>query len=215
MTTSNTNIVISAFSEDQVERLTNVSRRQLRYWDRTNFFKPSFADENRRRPYSRVYSFQDVLSLKVLGRLRNELKVPLPHLRHVKEELGHLGDKAWSTTTLYVVKKKVVFVDQNEGKPREIVSGQLVMEIIKLEIIRSDMKEAIGLLSQRNSQQYGTVEKRRGVSHGSPVVSGTRIPVHTIKAFSDAGYTVRQIKREYPTLTEKDIRAAIEFGNAA
>ena len=32
----------------------------------------------------------------------------------------------------------------------------------------------------------------------------------TIKQFADEGYTVQQIRDEFPTLTEADIRAAIK-----
>jgi hypothetical protein len=37
--------VITAFSEEQVDRLTGLSKAQLRYWDRTGFFAPKFAEE--------------------------------------------------------------------------------------------------------------------------------------------------------------------------
>ena len=43
------------------------------------------------------------------------------------------------------------------------------------------------------------------------VIAGTRIPVNTIKRFSDHGYSVEQIIKEYPTLTEVDIKAAIAY----
>ena len=32
--------VIAALSEDQVERITGLTKRQLRYWAKTGFFKP-------------------------------------------------------------------------------------------------------------------------------------------------------------------------------
>ncbi len=46
--------VIAAFTEEQVERLTDISRNQLRHRDRTGFFNPSLAEENRRLPHSRT-----------------------------------------------------------------------------------------------------------------------------------------------------------------
>ena len=49
-------IPLIAFTSDTVSRFTDLSIRQLHYWDRTGFFVPSFADPNRRRPHSRVYS---------------------------------------------------------------------------------------------------------------------------------------------------------------
>src|SRR5262245_20194400 len=82
--------IVSVFTEDEVARLTGITTHQLRYWDRHDFFSPSLAYEDRSRPYSRLYSFRDVVSLKVLNQLRNEEGVSLPHLRDVKKRLAKL-----------------------------------------------------------------------------------------------------------------------------
>src|SRR5947209_8051800 len=114
--------IISAFSEDDVERLTGITVRQLRYWDATRFFVPSLADENRRQAYSRVYTFLDVVCLKILNTIRNESKVPLQHLREVKEKLEHLGDDLWAKTTLYILNRRVVFINPETDRPEDVVS---------------------------------------------------------------------------------------------
>jgi DNA-binding transcriptional MerR regulator len=85
--------VVAAFNEDQVERLTGLTKAQLRYWDGTGFFQPKHADEDRRQPFSRLYSFKDVVALRTLGVLRNEHKVPLQHLRKVADKLSHLASR--------------------------------------------------------------------------------------------------------------------------
>jgi hypothetical protein len=56
---SDTDSLIAAFSDEQVERLTALITTQLRYRDRTGFY----AGENRRMAYSRINSFKDVVSL--------------------------------------------------------------------------------------------------------------------------------------------------------
>lgn len=201
-------VVISAFTEDQVERLTGVTRYQLRYWDRTGFFQPSFGAEDRRLPFSRIYSFRDVVSLQILNSLRNDVGVSLPHLREVKQKLAHLGDDSWSRVTLYVVKKRVVFFDPEVDQFREIVSGQGVLKI-PLEVVQSDMVERADKLRARDEQTVGKVSRTRRVAHNADVVAGTRIPVRAIRAFADAGYAVDAILREYPSLTEADVNAAL------
>lgn len=206
--------VVSAFTEDHVSRLTGISKRQLRYWDNDGFFVPSMAYEDRSRPYSRLYSFRDVVSLKVLNKLRNESKVSLPHLREVKDKLAHLGDDMWSKTTLYVLKKRVVFDNPETKAKEEVVSGQGVLQI-PLKVVTGDMKEQVKELSRRDQTVIGKFDQRRGVAHNQLVIAGTRIPVRSVKAFADAGYSVAQIKREYPTLTDEDIRAAIKYDAAA
>ncbi len=37
--------ILEAFTEDQVVQLTGISKRQLRHWDRTDFFKPRYTEE--------------------------------------------------------------------------------------------------------------------------------------------------------------------------
>jgi uncharacterized protein (DUF433 family) len=201
--------VIAAFSEDQVERLTDISQRQLRYWDRTGLFRPSLAYENRREAYSRIYSFKDVAALKVVAQLLN-FGVSVQHLREVSERLRHLGDDRWTTTQLYVLKKKVVFVDPHENKPREVVSGQWVMPIA-LKAVWDDTKAAVAKLYERSDDQKGRVTRDRSIAHNAPVIAGTRIRVSAIKNFHAAGYGVDQIIKEYPDLTREDVEAALQY----
>jgi uncharacterized protein (DUF433 family) len=51
------------------------------------------------------------------------------------------------------------------------------------------------------------------VMDGLPVFRGTRIPVYVILEFLEAGHTPADILREYPTLNESQVRAAIHFGS--
>jgi DNA-binding transcriptional MerR regulator len=201
--------IIAAFSEDQVERLSGLTKAQLRYWDRTGFFEPKYADDNRRFVYSRLYSFQDLVALRVLGVLRNKHKVPLQHLRKVAKKLSHLAEDRWTHTTLYVLKHKVVFHEPGTGLPREIVSGQYVIGSILLSTVISDTKKDIDNLHRRDPKKVGTVERSRHINRNTWVVGGTRIPTATIRRFKEAGYTVGEILREYPDLTAQDIRAAL------
>lgn len=216
MTAQSANQVVSAFTEDQASRLTGVSVHQLRYWDRTKLFAPQFADENRRAAFSRVYSFQDIAALRVLNVLTKQYSVSVQHLREVSRRLCAMDNSAWARTTLYVLKKKVNFVDPTDGKQKEIVSGQYAIGI-PLEKVVSDTRRDIKTLSERDSGQIGKIQRNRNISHNAPVISGTRIPVRTIKNFHEDGYTIEQIIAEYPSLSAADVKAAIEFeqGNKA
>lgn len=209
MASSDSNVVVSAFTEDQVERLTGISRHQLRYWDRTKFFSPAYASDDRRIAFSRIYSFRDLLSLQILNSLRNDIGCSLPHLREVKAKLSELGDDAWTKVTLYVVKKKVIFHHPKTKKPEEIVSGQGIIEI-PLEPIRSKMADRLSMLRKRDAGTHGQIMQNRRIAHNAKVVAGTRIPIRAIRAFADAGYDVAAILKEYPTLTRADVSAALK-----
>jgi uncharacterized protein (DUF433 family) len=202
--------VIGAFTEEQVERLTGVTVHQLRGWDRTGFFAPQFADENRRNPFSRIYSFTDVVSLQILGHLHNDLGVSLQHLRKVKTKLQLLEEDQWARTKLYVIKREVVFHDSEIGEFRGVLSGQVTFSPIILGDVRAQLEEAVRQLRSRDASKIGTIERHRRVMSNAWVIGGTRIPVDTVKSFHKAGYSSEQIIREYPDLTKEDIEAAIE-----
>ncbi len=202
--------VISAFSEPQVERLTGLTTAQLRYWDKTGFFAPTYANEDRHNPYSRIYSFKDVVGLRTLGLLRRQHNVSLQHLRQVAEKLTHLRDDLWTRTILYVLNQRVIVHEPGSGRLRDAVSGQYVLGI-PLKRIITDTKRDAEKLRRRSDDQVGRIEQSRRVMRNAPVVAGTRIPTAAIKRFKDDGYTIEQIIAEYPDLTRNDVEAALRY----
>ncbi len=49
------------------------------------------------------------------------------------------------------------------------------------------------------------------ICHGQACIKGTRIPVYVIIDCLADGMTVEEILHSYPTLSEEDIRAALEY----
>jgi uncharacterized protein (DUF433 family) len=200
--------IIAAFDEDYTVRLTGVSKSQLRYWGRTDFFSPTYSDG--RGAFSRVYSFSDIVSLKVLNTLRNQFGVSLPHLRDVKEKLASVGVECWTGAKLYVLNKRVIWQEAGTDIPQEVASGQFIAPV-SLDDVMAHTQHDISKLESRDKSSYGKIKKSRFVSHNAPVVAGTRIRVSAIQAFADAGYSAKDIVAEYPGLTEADIKAALDF----
>lgn len=206
--------VVAAFTEEQAHRLTGVSLRQMRYWASDRFFVPSIILKNEgEKSGLRLYSFRDLVCLKVLSALRNETRVSLHTLREVKERLAHLGDDLWAKTTLYVLGKRVVFDNPETGAREDAGNGQGILEI-PLKVVTGDMKRAVADLRRRDDQTVGRIDTRRGGAK-NPMVAGTRIPVKTIQEFAEAGYTIDQILKEFPSLSESDISAALSYRPAA
>jgi DNA-binding transcriptional MerR regulator len=201
--------VVAAFSEEQVERITGLSKGRLRYWAKTDFFRPSFVENNPRLPYSRFYSFKDVVALRTLEMLRVQNNVPLQHLRKVAEKLSHLRDALWTETTLFVVKRRVVFVNPETGQPEEVVSGQYLLGIPLKKVIDDTTADIIEF-RRRSPNTYGKVARHREVVRNAWVIEGTRIPVGAVKRLHEDGFTIPMIIEEYPDLTEDDVKAALE-----
>ena len=51
------------------------------------------------------------------------------------------------------------------------------------------------------------------VCGGEPCVKGTRIPVKVVLSHLAAGETAREVLENFPSITELDIRACLEFAS--
>lgn len=56
------------FSPKDVREIADVSYRQIQYWDKSNFISPSY----RRKGKYRLYTFSDLLQIKIVETLRKE-----------------------------------------------------------------------------------------------------------------------------------------------
>lgn len=197
--------IIGAFSEDQVSRLTGLSRGQLSGWRRNGFVDPAFrSGVKKRAAYSYVYSFKDLLKLRVLNQLRNVHAVTMHELRKVALELESIGLDDWVSKRLWVANRKVVFEEPESKKKREVSSKQFVAEIA-LEVVTSNARDDIRKMNERDESQIAHVEKRRQVVSSAEVFSGTRIPIRAIKEYIQAGHSNAEILIDYPDLTTADI----------
>lgn len=200
--------VIAAFDEDYAVKLTGVSKGQLRHWNSIGFFSPAHSEG--RGAFSRIYSFGDIVSLKVLNTLRNQFGVSLQHLRGVKERLESLGVECWTGAKLYVLNKRVIWQEAGTGIPQEVASGQFIAPV-SLDEVLAHTKQDISKLAVRDKESYGHIKKSRFINHNAPVVAGTRVRVSAIQAFAKEGYSAKQIVEEYPDLTEADVHAALAY----
>ena len=201
--------IIAAFDEERAARLSGVSLPQLRYWYRSDFYVPAHVGEGR-SAFSRIYSFKDIAALRVLHVLRNQFGVSLQHLRDVSDKLNELGADKWTGVKLYVVKRRVVWVDPESSKPQEITSGQYIVPVVLDEVL-SDTAKDVSAISGRDTATVGKIKRSRYINHNAPVVAGTRVRVSSVKAFAEAGYSHQQIIEEFPDLTEADVQAALNF----
>jgi uncharacterized protein (DUF433 family) len=199
--------VIQAFGEEHVERLTGLTKGQLRRWDRLGFFAPQYAYEDRHAPYARIYSFKDVVGLRTIAVLMKEHRVSLQSLRRTADELVRRGYEHWADLKLYVVKKQVHFQKPGTADVQGVWDGQLAMLPV-IDVI-NDVEARVHDLTQRSKSQLGQVERHKYVARNSAVIAGTRIPTAAIRRFKEAGYSTQQIMRQYPTLSMEDIDAAL------
>ncbi|QIG78503.1 DUF433 domain-containing protein [Stakelama tenebrarum] len=200
-----TSAVLRAFSVDHAARVTGLSKSRLTRWDKLGLFSPEHLDdEDRGNPYSRVYSFRDLVGLRTLKILTDKFGVPLRELQKAAAELEKRSDRPWEQIPLAVLKRKVVF--DLYTAPRD-ADGQSVLKHIPLPAIVEEVTQEANNLRDRDVAKVGQIERRRYVAHNAYVIAGTRIPTSAIESFIEENYTDAEIVAEYPSITISDVAA--------
>ena len=107
--------MLGAFGGENAGRLTGLSAAQLRRWRREGLVYPEYSlVDAAGRPTRHIYSFRDLLKLRVLDHLRMAHGVPMPELCRVVRELAGLSDEDWRTRNLWVG-RGTVGLDGPEG----------------------------------------------------------------------------------------------------
>lgn len=198
-----TTVALIAFSVDHAARVTGLSKTRLSRWDREGFFSPEHADESDKgNPYSRVYSFTDLVGLRTLAILADKHRIPLAELRATYPELAKEVEHPWSGKQLSVLNGKVVW--NLDGVPRDR-HGQYAGKHIQLPTVASEVAEKTNQLRTRDAALLGATTRHKFIAHNARVIAGTRIPVTAVESFIKAGYADKAIVEEYPTLDLFDV----------
>jgi uncharacterized protein (DUF433 family) len=142
----------------------------------------------------------------VVSVLQSVHEISPAHLREVAEKLATTTDRPWPELEMSVCNREVSWREGSDA-PTGADSGQRIL--FKLADVIDDMEKAVINLRGRSSEDFGRIVRNRRVAHNRAVFSGTRIPVSAVRAFAEAGYTVEQILKEYPSLTADDVGAAL------
>jgi uncharacterized protein (DUF433 family) len=204
-----TDNVVIAFTAREVQRLTELSARRIQYWDETDFVRPSVS-ARMGRGWPRLYSFQDLIQLRVAAQLRDQLS--LQALRRLKAALD--VDAPFAVVRFLVTaSNEVVYVGPTGQTEAAKAPGQIAMTIdVPLREIRGDLERRIDRMRRRRG--VGKIEKGRGVLAGQQRVAGTRITAAAVARLVAAGWTQAQIIEQYPDLRDADIRAVIRVTKA-
>jgi DNA-binding transcriptional MerR regulator len=130
--------VEQAFTADQACRLANCTHHQLRYWDRVGLVKPSVQETGGRPGVRRLYSFRDLVALRVVrslldnGMSLQRVRRAWDYLRREGEMEHHLAD-----VTLVTDGTTIFRVSSDEGELMDALrEGQLAFFVAIDEITR-------------------------------------------------------------------------------
>jgi uncharacterized protein (DUF433 family)/DNA-binding transcriptional MerR regulator len=203
--------MVEAFSQDLVTRITGLSRRQLEYWDQTDVIKPSVA-ESEGRGSPRLYSFRDLIELKVAAGMRRKLRPA--QMRELIKQLEARGfDDPFVTVTFVETSdgRQIAYIDPKHGAlsahGREV--GTVVETFgLRPKNLRTGLEKKVATVMARRP---GRIAKVRGLHGGQPVIQGTRVPVSKIVALTDAGWDDSRILSAFPHLSPADVKAAQDY----
>ena len=127
-----------SFTAEQACRLTNCTHHQLRYWDRVGLVKPSVQTTGGRPGVRRLYSFRDLVALKVVRRLLDNgmslqrVRRAWDYLRREGEMENHLAE-----VKLVTDGQSIFLVSSDEGELMDALrQGQLAFFVAIGDIAR-------------------------------------------------------------------------------
>lgn len=143
-----------AFNTKTVSNITGLTNRQVDYWDRTHFIKPSLKEASGYGT-ARLYSFNDLVQLKVaktlidkgvsLQKIRKAITWLKKNFPEVEKPLAQMKFLTDGETIFVLAKEKNVILDV-------LSKGQLVMAIAIGEIIE-ELKGEVEKITQERKYQ--------------------------------------------------------------
>ncbi|MBI4826100.1 MAG: MerR family transcriptional regulator [Nitrospirae bacterium] len=182
------------FNSKTVSKITGLSFRQVDYWDRTHFIKPSVSEASGYGSV-RLYSFNDLIQLKVAKTLMDKgislqqirkaviyLKKNMPEIIKPLLELRFLTDG------------ETIFVITNDKK--EIIdtlkSGQLVFSIALGEIVEELKGEVVDLQKEKKYSVFVKGKKYGVVLHPDTEDGGYWIECPSLPGCASQGETIEE-----------------------
>ncbi len=130
--------VEQAFTAEQACRLSNCTHHQLRYWDKVGLVKPSVQPTGGRPGVRRLYSFRDLVALRVVRSLLDN-GMSLQRVRRAWDYLRREGDmdNHLSDVKLVTDGQSIFRVSRDEGELMDALrEGQLAFFVAIDEIAR-------------------------------------------------------------------------------
>ncbi|MDQ4057625.1 MAG: MerR family transcriptional regulator [Actinomycetota bacterium] len=163
---------MEGFTADQASRYTGCTAHQLRYWDRIALVRPSVQKTGGRPGVKRLYSFRDLVSLRVIKSLLDGGM----SLQRVRKAIEFLRKKAGLEQHLSDLKlvtdgNSIFQIARNDGEILDALrQGQMSFFLAIDDVARSvdskvshylyDREEFVGALEKVESQLAHQLEMR-------------------------------------------------------
>lgn len=198
-----TEVVQMLFPLGRAASLAGVSDSIAARWVRTGLVRMDHPDVQ-------LFSFRDLVALRTLAVLHTKHKVPLRGKRGLRAFARWLYARyhqPFASLRFSVAGREVLF-DDGAGLVSHYPAGQVVDRSISsfdLRAVENALERQARASSHRSKEDLGKIDTKRRL------IAGTRIPTAMIAELKASGATARQIVREFPSLREADVEAAVSF----
>lgn len=161
--------MLEGFTAHQTSRFTGCTPRQLRYWDQIGLVRPSIRQTGGRPGVARMYSFRDLVALKVVKSLLDGGM----SLQRVRRAWEFLNEKAGLDQHLAEVKlvtdgKSIFKVVRREGEVLDALrEGQMAFFVAIDEVSKQVAEEVSEFRSDRDQFVRALRDASREVRLGS------------------------------------------------
>jgi DNA-binding transcriptional MerR regulator len=151
---------VEAFTAHQASRLTGCTPRQLRYWDQVGLVRPSVQGTRGRPGVPRLYSFRDLVSLRVvkslldggmsLQRVRRAYEF-LRRQAHLEEHLSQVKLITDGVSIFKVARRRGEIIDAlREGQMAFFVAIDSIVRSVEADVhgFRRDREQFVRALRQ-------------------------------------------------------------------
>jgi len=182
------------FNTKAVANITSLSSRQIDYWDRTHFIKPSVSEASGHGSV-RLYSFNDLVQLKVAKTLMDKsislqkirkaisyLKKNMPEVQKPLSELRFLTD---GETIFVLTKDSKEIIDT-------LKSGQVVFSIALGEIVEILKGVVVAMQKEKKYEVMAKGKKYSVMLHPDTEDGGYWIECPSLPGCSSQGDTIEE-----------------------
>ncbi|MBI5641038.1 MAG: MerR family transcriptional regulator [Nitrospirae bacterium] len=183
------------YNTKTVSKIAGLSNRQIDYWDRTHFIKPSISEASGHGSV-RLYSFHDLIQMKVaktlldkgisLQKIRKAITYLKKNMPEVEKPLAAMRFLTDGETLFVLTKDKKEIIDTLKK------SGQLVFAIALGEIVEGLKGEIIALQKERQYVVLLKGKKYPVVLHPDTEDGGFWIECPSLPGCNSQGDTVEE-----------------------
>lgn len=190
------------YTAAEAARISKVPRSTVDYWARTELIVPSQRAE---RP--RLYSFEDLRDLVVAKKLRDQgagVRDQRAALEYVREE--HDIDRL-AKANFAVYEGQLVHLPPGEDQP--VAPHRKGQYLIRMQEVFHVLGVEDAQLKRLHPAARISIDPE--VRGGTPVITGTRIPVALVAELVAEDVPRDEILALYPSLEQDDIDAAVDW----